>query len=459
MNKLTQKSKKAQNHLGSFDPKVAGIDIGKDLIHVSFYDGKGGSIVQEFGSTTPQLLEIAKTLKKAKVRTAVMESTGVYWIPLFEVLEDQGLEAILVDARSVKNVPGRKTDVQDCQWIQTLYSNGLLRPAFRPEKPRIRLREFVRHRSNIVKARRTSLLHMEKALQLMNIKLGSALSDISTISGLDIVRAIARGIYDARELAKLRNRTCKKSEEVFVASLSGNFQEEHLFSLKQALAQYDFFGTQLEQCDERIQKELESLPDQTDQARPQHAKDRARKQFSQCKKARRNGFSIDIKGILWKKSGFDLTALRGIDDFTALTIFSELGGTDTSPWKTSKHFCSWLKLCPGNNISGGKRKSGKGQKCVNRVTQALRMAAQSAKRSNTALGAYIRRMCARLGNKEGIKAGAHKLARWIYFMIKHGWDYVEGTVEQFEQDHQARKLRNLQRAASEMGYELTTKAA
>lgn len=454
MSKSIQKSKKIQNHLGSFSPKVAGIDIGKDLIHVSFYDGKSGSIVQEFGSTTTQLLEIVKVLKKAKARTAVMESTGVYWIPLFETLEDHGFEAVLVDARSVKNVPGRKTDVQDCQWIQTLYSNGLLRPAFRPEKPRVRLREFVRHRSNIIKARKTSLLHIEKALQLMNIKLGSALSDISTISGLEIVRAISRGIYDPRELAKLRSKQCKKPEEVFVASLSGNFQEEHIFSLKQALAQYDFFGAQLEQCDERIQQELESLPDQTEQPRPENSKDRSKKKFAQCKKARRNGFSIDIKGILWKKSGIDLTALRGIDDSTALTIFTELGGTDMSPWKSSKHFCSWLKLCPGNNISGGKSRSGKGQKCVNRVTQALRMAAQSAKRSNTALGAYIRGMCARLGNKEGIKAGAHKLARWIYLMMKYGWDYVEGTVEEYEEDHQERRLRNLQRRAREMGYEL-----
>jgi transposase len=219
-------------------------------------DGSGGVIVREFGTTTPELKNIIELLKTQGATTGVMEATGVYWVPLYELLEDAGLKAVLVDAKSVKNVPGRKTDVQDCQWIQTLYSNGLLRAAFRPPRDRLKLRSFVRQRQNVIKTKQVALLHMEKALQLMNIKLSVAVSDIGGVSGMDIIRAIVRGERDPAKLAALRNKQCKKSAETFIAALSGNFQEDHLFSLKQALDLYDFAFKQLKECDRQILAEL-----------------------------------------------------------------------------------------------------------------------------------------------------------------------------------------------------------
>ena len=263
-----------RNKLGYIDPTISGIDIGDKLIHVAIPNADGGTCVYEFGTTTPQLHIIAEELKKAGVNTAVMEATGVYWVPLYEIIEDQGLTPILVDAKSVKNVPGRKSDVHDCQWIQTLYSNGLLRAAFRPPRERLALRAFVRQRQSIIKTRQRALLHMEKALQLMNIKLSTALSDIGGASGMDIIRAIVNGQRDPVALAKLRNKSCKKPEEAFVAALTGNFQKEHIFSLKQAIDMYDFTETQLAECDQLIKEELDFLPTITDKPLPKRDKDK-----------------------------------------------------------------------------------------------------------------------------------------------------------------------------------------
>lgn len=251
---------KHKNKLGYIDPTVAGIDIGDKVIHVAFPDGKGGAFVEEFETTTPALNKIAQKLKKFNVITAVMEATGVYWVPLYETLESLNFQPVLVDAKSVKNVPGRKSDVQDCQWIQTLYSNGLLRAAFRPHKDRLALRAFVRHRMSIIKTKQFALLRMEKALQLMNIKLSTAVSDIGGISGMDIIRAIVAGERDPIKLAMHRNQRCKKPEQMFVDALSGNFQKEHLFSLKQAVDLFDFANNQLKECDQQILSELESYP-------------------------------------------------------------------------------------------------------------------------------------------------------------------------------------------------------
>ena len=432
-----------RNKLGYIDPTVAGIDIGDELIHVSIPDGKNGNYVKEFGSTTSQLKKIVETLKAAKVEIGVMEATGVYWIPLYEIMEESGLQPVLVDAKNVKNPPGRKTDVVDCQWIQTLYSSGLLRAAYRPPRDRLKLRSYVRQRMNVIKAKQISLLHMEKALQLMNVKLSVAMSDIAGVSGFRMMRAMVEGERSPLNLAKMRSKNCRKSEEEFVEALTGNYQEEHLFSLKQALDQYDFSYKQLLECDELVLKELEKLPDIVDTAPPENYKDKKKNpKFASIKKPQKNNFSFDARGILWRKSGIDMTALAGISDITALLIYAELGGTNVSAWSSAKAFASWLKLSPGNNVSGGKRRKSKRVKpSANYISQALRMSSVAAKKSDTALGAHIRRICGRSDKAVGIKAGAHKLSNMLYHMCKNGWQHYEQGAEYNERQH-AEKILN-----------------
>ncbi len=458
------KSKKGLTHkntLGYIDPTIAGIDIGANLIHVAIPNAEGGTEVREFGTTTPELHQIAQTLRKAGVTTAVMEATGVYWVPLFEILEDLEFIPVLVDAKSAKNVPGRKSDVCDAQWVQTLYSNGLLRAAFRPPRDRLALRAYVRHRHSIIKTRGRCLLHMEKALQLMNIKLSGALSDIAGVSGMDIIRAILKGERNPVKLANLRNKTCKKEEEVFVAALTGNFQKEHIFSLKQAIDLYDFTEKQLEECDQLIHKELEKLPEVTQEPLPKRDKDKqANGKYKKAKKPRKNAISFrNLRELLWRKSGIDATALDGIDENSALLLFAELGGTDVSSWKSEKEFASWLKLCPGNNISGGKRRKSKRQPCLSYISQAFRMASLAAKRSNSALGAKIRCISGRADKSKGIKAGAHQLAVLYYNMCKHGWKYSRKGALDYEKAYNERRLASLKRSARSLGFELVPQAA
>lgn len=458
-NTTTHTIHKQKNKLGYIDPTVAGVDIGDKMIHVAFPNPKGDSFVEEFATDTPALRKIAQKLKSMGVITVVMEATGVYWVPLYELLESLKFKSVLVDAKSVKNVPGRKSDVVDCQWIQTLYSNGLLRAAFRPSQDRLKLRAFVRHRMNIVKTKQCALLRIEKALQLMNIKLSTAVSEIGGISGMDIIRAIVNGEKNPLILASLRNRGCKKPEEQFVAALTGNFKEEYIFSLKQDLALFDFSNKQLAECDAQVLAELETYPTVTDSPVPERDKDKNKsKRFSKNRKPNRNDVSFDVRTMLWKKSGRDFTALQGVEANTALLIFAELGGADVSAWKNAKDFSSWLKLCPGNNISGGKRRKSKKQPCSNYISQALRMSALSAKRSKSALGAHIRRITGRTDKPKGIKAGAHKLAHMIYYMCKEGWVFFEKGEDYYEKVYADRSLKNLEKRAREMGYTLVVAA-
>ncbi len=458
--KIVKKGLRPRNKLGYIDPTIAGIDIGANLIHVAIPNSDGGADVLEFETTTPELHRIAEELKIAGVQTAVMEATGVYWVPLYEILEDLQFTPILVDAKSVKNAPGRKTDIQDAQWIQTLYSNGLLRAAFRPPKDRLSLRSFVRQRQSIIKTRQRSLLHMEKALQLMNIKLSGALSDIASVSGMEMIRAIIQGERDPKKLASLRKRGCKKDEKAFVAALTGNFQKEHLFSLKQALNQYDFCELQLNECDQQIQSELEMLPDITDKPIPKRDKDKkANGKYIIKSKPKKNSFSFPVRELLWKKAGIDATALDGIEENSALVLFAELGGTDVSSWARHKEFTSWLKLCPGNNISGGKRRKSKKQPCANYMSQTFRMASLAAKKSKSATGAFIRCISGRTDKSKGIKAGAHKIAVLYYNMCKYGWEYHRKGADDYEREYNKRRIQSLKRNAKILGYDLVIRKA
>lgn len=454
-NTTISKSIKHKNKLGFIDPTVAGIDIGDKLIHVAFPDGKGGAYVEEFQTTTPQLLKIIAELKKAKVTTAVMEATGVYWVPLYDLLEDMRLKAVLVDAKSVKNVPGRKSDVEDCQWIQTLYSNGLLRAAFRPPRDRLKLRAYVRHRMKIAKTKQYALTRIEKSLQLMNLKLSTVVSEIGGVSGMSIIRAIVCGETDPIKLAQLRNYRCSRPEELFIEALTGNFQKEYIFEMKQNLELFDFASKQMEECDDQILAELETYPTLIDTPPPKRDKDKNSSQnFSGLRKPSRNDVSFDVRTVLWKKTGIDLTAIPGVQANTALLLFAELGGADVSAWESQKEFASWLKLCPGNNISGGKRRRSKKQPCTNYINQALRMSALAAKRSKTALGAHIRRITGRTDKPKGIKAGAHKLSHMLYYMCKNGWLYFEKGEDYYEKAYAERCLKNLQKRAKDFGYKL-----
>ena len=296
---------------------------------------------------------------------------------------------------------------------------------------------------------------MEKALQLMNIKLSVAVSDISGVSGMAIIKAIVRGERDPVVLTTLRNKQCKKPEKVFIDALSGNFQEDHLFGLKQALDHYEFSLKQLEECDKMVEKELESYPDVVNTPVPERDKDKKNRKGTGVRKVKKKASnSFDIREVLWRKRGIDLTAVPGVEAYTALLIFAELGGADVSAWSTEKEFASWLKLCPGNNISGGKRRKSKRQPSTNYVAQALRMSALSAKKSKSHIGAHIRRICGKTDKLKGIKAGAHKLSHILYGMCKEGWQFHEKGEDYYEEKQREQMLKNLTKKARANGYKL-----
>jgi transposase len=411
---------------------------------------------------TPDLLEIANWLIKSNVKSAAMEATGVYWIPLFEILYDKGLKPILVDPKSAKNVPGRKTDVLDCQWIHRLYSCGLLRPAFRPAKDKEVFRAYMRHRSNLIKARQIAILQMNKALLLMNLKLDVAVSEVISVTGISIIRAIVGGERDPHRLAAFRHRSCKKSISVFIAALTGNFQKTHLFALKQSLETYDYFASKIDECDQMIFEELQKWDTLVEGSLPSKKKDinTGAYDYKNHRKPDQNEFNFDIQTLLYQKTGIDLTAINSLGGITVATIISELGGKEgLLAFPTEKHFTSWLMLCPGNNVSGGKRLGGQSRKGKNRIKRALLMAAMSLCNSKCALGAYYRRMASRVSKSKALKAVGHKLARLIYNLLKNGNQYVEVGQEQYEKKYKEKRIKNLHKNAKELGYELIKPAA
>jgi transposase len=454
MSKDTKKSSKSSIDMPAVFQNVAGIDIGATQIHVCVPNQNQEMEVRVFETTTPELKKIAKWLRESKIQSAAMEATGVYWIPLYEILEDAGLHPCLIDAKSAKNVPGRKTDVLDCQWIQKLFSCGLLRPAFRPSKDKEKFRALMRHRSILIRRSQTSVLVMHKALLLMNIKLDVALSEVASVTGLDIIRAIVEGERNPQKLAQLRNRHCKNSEEVFVKALTGNFQEAHLFSLRQSLELFDFLGKQIKACDKEIELDILAWKTKTE-APPPPANKKTSRQYEGAKKIEQNSFNFDIRAVLFQKTGIDLSSLPCIGAHTAAVIMSELGGEEgIKSFKSAKHFASWLGLCPGNNISGGKSHGGRSKKCRNRIKQAISLAVMSLYNAKTALGAFYRRLAARISKTKAIKAAAHKLARMIYDAMSQGIAYVEAGQEKYEKQYEERRLKGLNKAAKQMGYTL-----
>lgn len=412
---------------------AAGIDIGSRSHFVAIKTGE----VREYSSYTSSLEEMALWLKESGVETIAMESTGVYWIPAFELLESKGFDVNLVDAKQAKNMPGRKTDVSDCQWIQELHSFGLLTSAFRPNDQITALRSLVRQKDNLIKQSSTEILHMQKALEQMNIKLTNVLRFITGQTGMKIIRAIVKGERDPLKLAEHRHKSCKRSKEEIAEALKGNFREEHLFSLKQSLAAYDFYQKLIKECEAKISNALKKLS-------------------KLKKKIVKNTKDISIKEHLVGITGVDLTAVNGIGDISALIIVSEIG--DVSKFKSEKHFASWLGLCPGSKKSGGKVLSGKTKNVTNRITQTLKMAANSLYRSQSALGAYFRRMKFRKGVAKAITATAHKIAKIIYNMLKFKKPYTDPGIDKYEKNIKMLKIKKFNKLALELGIDLSEKA-
>lgn len=423
-------------------PNAAGIDIGGASHFVAVPADRDDEPVREFACFTADLHRLADWLDACCVDTVAMESTGVYWIPLYELLDSRGFTVLLVNARHVKNVSGRKSDVLDCQWLQQLMSFGLLRGAFRPAEQVCALRALTRQRTMLLRSQGRFVQHMQKALTQMNMQLANVISDVVGETGQKILRAIVAGERDGLTLAKLKNARIRASEDDIAKSLQGSWRAEHLFALKQALDAFDFCGTQLAECDAQIQAQLQALHVREDE--PAAGKKRGRA---------RNAPKFDLRTQLFQMCGVDLTRIDGIDVTTALVVVSEVGA-DMGKFPSDKHFASWLGLCPGTKITGGKVMSGKTKRCANRAAQALRLAAAALRSSQSALGAYYRRLCARMDKPKAVTAAAHKLARLIYAMLTHGQEYTDRGQDYFEERYRQRVLHNLTQKAKAMGMQL-----
>ena len=450
----SQELQRSSNSLPVLFPDTAGIDIGSKSHFVAVPSNCDPNPVREFSTFTADLHRMINWLKQCKIKHIIMESTGVYWIPTFELLEGNGFDVKLVNARHVKNVSAHKTDVLDCQWLQQLGTFGLFKGAFRPADAILPLRAYLRQRDMLIKSAASHIQHMQKALTQMNLHLHNVISDITGVTGMAIIRNIAAGVTDPKFLATLRDERCRNPEEVIEASLVGNYREEHLFSLKQALELYDYYTQKIAECDRQIAEETKKLETKCDPEKVNQLKRKSQKQ----KKLKKHEYPFDLTSELIRITGVDLTAIPSIGASTALIIISEIG-LDMSRWRSAKHFASWLGLCPGNKVSGGKRLSGKSKPCANRVAIALRVAANTLYNSECAFGAYLRRMKMRLGSPKAITALAHKLAKLIYMMLKYGHEYVEKGAEFYEGMYRKRREASLKKKAKELGYILIPAAA
>ena len=437
-------AQRARMKLNIANPNAAGIDVGSASHFVAVPPDRDDEAVREFSSFTADLERLADWLADCEIDTVAMESTGVYWIPLFELLESRGFTVNLVNARHVKNVSGRKSDVLDCQWLQQLMSYGLLSGAFRPKDEICALRAIMRQRTMLLSYQGQHIQHMQKALSQMNIQLGNVISDVVGETGQRILRAIIAGERDPQKLAALKHNRIQASKEQIALALQGNWREEHLFALTQAVELYDAYSQALQRCDIRLESMLSALGRTKDEPGPTK-----RRRISKVK----NAPKFDVRTYLFRMCGVDLTTIDGIDTTTALKVIAEVG-PDMSRFKSAKHFASWLGLCPGTKISGGKLLSGATKRTANRVAQALKMAAISLRASQSALGAYFRRLCARLDKGKAVTAAAHKLARLIYAMLTKGAAYVDKGQQYYEERYRQRVLFHLKNKAAALGLEL-----
>lgn len=427
---------------------AAGLDIGAAEIWACVPEDRANVPVRMFPTFTTDLQALAAWFQDCGVTTVAMESTGVYWIPVYELLEAQGFEVYLVNARHLKNVPTKKSDVLDCQWIQQLHTYGLLQASFRPEAEMCALRAYIRQRDTLIRYRSAHIQHMQKALHQMNLQLTNVISDITGQTGLQIIRAIVAGEHDPVTLAQYRDPRCRHSQATIAKALTGNYRAEHLFALQQALELYDFYNRQIQACDAEIERKYAAFKPAIDI--DQHPLPPAQKH----KRASQNAPAYDLRSYLYQLAGVDLTQIDGLDTLTVQQILSETG-VDMQCWPTVKHFCSWLTLAPHNAISGGKILHSQTQKSKNRAAQAFRMAACSVSRSDSALGAFYRRMRAKQGGPKAITATAHKIARIFYHMLKYKQAYHDPGQDYYEHKYRERVVKNLQRKAKSLGFDLT----
>ena len=426
---------------------AAGIDIGADRHYVAVGPSASPYPVREFSVFTKDLYAIADWLANCGVKTVAMESTGVYWVALYEVLDERGFKVKLVDARKVKNVSGRKSDVLDCQWLQQLDSYGLLQGAYRPEDQIIVLRGYMRQRGMLVKSAASHIQHMQKALQQMNLRLDNVVSDITGQTGMRILKAIIGGERDVKKLGAMRDRNCKASAEVIAQSLVGNYRQEHLFALKQAVELFEFYQEKIQECETEMANYLRSLSGKRDEGLPPLEGSQKRQRMS-----------FNVRDYAYRLTGVDLFRVKGFNSQTVLQIISEVG-VDLSGFASQKQFASWLSVSPNRRVSGGKVLSSRTKASNNRAAQAFRQAAVSVARSESELGRYYRRMQARKGPGAAITATAHKMARLYYSLVKQGQEYEEGRAEAYQEGQRERAVTSLRKRAKGLGYELVEIAA
>lgn len=438
------------SQLPQIKPAAAGLDIGEAEIVVCVPCDRADEPIRSFGTFTPDLCALVDWLQACGIKTVAMESTGVYWIPLYELLEERGIEAFVVNARHLKNVPGRKTDVCDAQWIQTLHSYGLLAGSFLPDTTWRPLRAYWRHRQSLIEHRAPHIQHMQKALHQMNLQLTQVLADITGVTGMQIIRAIVAGERNPVVLAQLRDRRCSHSADRIAKALTGAYRDEHVFALKQALALYDFYTVQIAECDAQMEQQYAKMlaaPDADRDDLPPLGPDPKKNSHS------KNAPAFDVRGPVYLLTGVDLVAVTGLEESTVQTIITEIG-TDMSRWRSVKHFCSWLGLAPHNDISGGKVLRSKTLKGRNRPGQAFRIAAQSVIRSDSAFGAFFRRLSAHIGVEQAIVATAHKIARTVYAMLKNRVPFKEVGANEYERRYRERVIARLTKRALALGYRL-----
>lgn len=425
---------------------AAGIDIGSRFHVVAVGSDLCDEPVQTFQAFTSDLQRMADWLSEVGIKTVAMESTGVYWVATYEVLESRGINVILANAREARAVPGRKSDVNDAQWLQRLHACGLLRASFRPGREIAALRSYLRSRERHLDYAASHIQHMQKALTYMNLQLHHVISDITGATGMQIIRAIVAGERNPDVLAEMRDVRCKATIETVRAALVGNYQPEHVFALKQALGLYDFYQQCVAECDIQIEQVVAAL--NSSRQIPAVPLPKARHRTKQP-----NEVNFDVRTAMYQLAGTDLTQIHGIGPFLALRLVAECG-TDLTRWKTAKHFTSWLTLSPGCKISGGKVLSAHTRKTSNRLTVALRLAAVTVGRTNTALGAFYRRLAARIGNAKAVTATARKIAILFYNAMRFGIDYKDPGADHYEQQYRDRVIKQLHRRAAQFGLTL-----
>ena len=445
---LARKLRAVDPGLEVIHPHAAGIDVGNSAHYVAVAPKRDPEPVRRFGCFTADLIQLAEWLRRCGVKSVVMQSTGVYWVPLYAILEQQGFEVYLVNARQTRSLPGRKSDVQESQWLLKLHTYGLLNNSFQPSN-RVRvLRTYWRQRTEQVRAASMCIQRMQKAMTEMNLQLANVISDLSGVSGMAIVRAILAGEHDANILARLANSMIRASTEEIARSLQGNWRDELLFVLRQEVELYDFYQQRILECDRQVEAHLKTFASQSQSATlPATNPKRVRK-------PKGNAPRFDLGSELQRITGVDLTRIDGIDVLTSQTLLSEIG-TDMDRWKTEAHFSSWLGLCPDNRISGDKVLGRGTRHVVNRAATALRMAASTLLRSKSYLGAQYRRLRSRLGAPKAITAMAHKLARLVYRLLKYGHEYLDKGLQYYEQRYRDQQIALLQKKALTLGLQLS----